>query len=82
LAGRSNHDLKAEAATAVTTAFEMAESSKQLQVAADLLEEALSKDPNLRDRYAGLLANWRKGIMHVSTRRFPPRESGTDAGKR
>ena len=44
--------------------------------AADLLEEAISKDPALRESFESQLMLWRKGIMHVSTadlRRIPGR---------
>lgn len=63
----SPHDLKAEAADAIDRAHQLARDPSSLHAAADLLEEGLSKDPSLRDRYGYQLGLWRKGIMHVST---------------
>jgi len=63
----SPHDLKEEARRAVQRAHEIARDPASLWSAADLLEEALSKDPSLRLRYGYQLGLWRKGIMHVST---------------
>jgi len=73
---RSPHDLKREASSALQEAIQIAQDPAQLMSAADLLEEAISKDPELRDRYEWQLQLWRKGIMHVSTadlRQFPKR---------
>lgn len=64
LAGYTNRDLQAEAASAVREAFLAAKDPLNLMTAADLLEEALCKDPGLRDRYGTQLELWRKGIMH------------------
>ena len=78
----SPYDFKAEAATTLKEAMQAAQNPTNLMAAADLLEEAISKDPTLRDRYQPQLMLWRKGIMHVSTadlRRIPAR--GTDAKK-
>lgn len=63
----SPHDLKGEAREALDEAHRVAQNPTRLWAAADLLEEALSKDPTLRDTYETQLALWRKGIMHVST---------------
>jgi serine/threonine-protein kinase len=76
IAQRSLHDLKDEAGHALREAITMAEDPTRLMAAADLLEEAISKDPDLRLRYGSQLQLWRKGIMHVSTaelRRHPTR---------
>ncbi|MCC5829129.1 MAG: serine/threonine protein kinase [Phycisphaeraceae bacterium] len=75
---RSPHDLKREANSALQEAIQIAQDPAKLMSAADLLEEAISKDPALRDRYEWQLQLWRKGIMHVSTadlRQFPKRLS-------
>jgi len=76
IAEHSPHDLKGEANSALHEAIQIAQDPAQLMSAADLLEEAITKDPALRDRYEGQLQLWRKGIMHVSTanlRQFPKR---------
>jgi eukaryotic-like serine/threonine-protein kinase len=67
---RSPHDLRGEARKALVHAMQIAKDPAQLMSAADLLEEALSKDPALRERYESQLQLWRKGIMHVSTENF------------
>lgn len=67
---RSPHDLKGEAKKALREAMHIADDPAKLMSAADLLEEAISKDPTLRDRYETQLHLWRKGIMHVSTASF------------
>lgn len=64
---RTPEDLQAEAQDALSEAIKIAQDSSRLSTAADLLEEAMSKDPSLRDRYEPQLKLWRKGIMHVST---------------
>ena len=64
---RSPHDFKHEADNALKEALRVAQDPTKLMSAADLLEEAISKDPALRDRYESQLQLWRKGIMHVST---------------
>lgn len=72
----SPHDLKAEAASTLKEALQVAQNPTNLMVAADLLEEAISKDPALRESFESQLMLWRKGIMHVSTadlRRIPGR---------
>ena len=74
----SPHDLKEEAGDALQEAVKTAQNPAQLMAAADLLEEALSKDPGLRERYEHQLQLWRKGIMSVSAdslRHFPRRKS-------
>jgi serine/threonine-protein kinase len=84
MAERSPHDLKGEARNALQEAIQMAQDPARLMSAADLLEEAISKDPALRDRYEPQLQLWRKGIMHVSTadlKRFPIRATGTKDAK-
>ncbi len=70
IAERSPHDLKGEARNALQEAIGIAHDPTKLMSAADLLEEAISKDPALRDRYESQLQLWRKGIMHVSTADF------------
>jgi len=78
IAERSPHDLAGEARNALQEAIRMAQNPTKLMMAADLLEEAISKDPALRDRYASQLRLWRKGIMPVTTgdlRRFPIRST-------
>ena len=70
IAERSHHDLKKEAEKALYEAMQIADNPAKLMTAADLLEEAISKDQTLRDRYAPQLHLWRKGIMHVSTASF------------
>jgi len=77
---RSPHDLKGEARNALQEAMQIAQDPTKLMSAADLLEEALSKDPTLRDRYEWQLQLWRKGIMHVSTARFSARTGGPKRG--
>jgi serine/threonine-protein kinase len=67
MAERSPHDLKGEAQNAFREAIRIARDPTKLMSAADLLEEAISKDPALRARYESQLQLWRKGIMHVST---------------
>jgi len=64
LPGYTGRDLPGEAASAVETAFSVAKDPLSLMTAADLLEEAMGKDPRLRERYAPQLELWRKGIMH------------------
>jgi len=74
----SPRDLKVEAQNALDEAVRIAQDPARLTIAADLLEEAISKDPALRERYGSQLQLWRKGIMHVSTaglKRFPRRRS-------
>jgi hypothetical protein len=66
LGQRSPHDLRGEARTALREALSIAQDPMRLMAAADLLEEAISKDPALRGRYESQLTLWRKGIMHVS----------------
>lgn len=66
---RSDHDLHVEAATALREALRLAADPARLMAAADLLEEAISKDPELRERYDIHLKLWRKGIMHAATTR-------------
>jgi len=56
-------DLGAQAQKDLRAALELSRNPTQLWSAADLLEEALSKDPALRDRYGSQLRLWRKGIM-------------------
>jgi hypothetical protein len=55
----------------------MASDPTHLMQAADLLEEAISKDPTLRDRHEPQLRLWRKGVMHVSTASFVRKKPGT-----
>ncbi len=75
MAARSPHDLRGEAHHALQEALRLAQNFTTLTSAADLLEEAMSKDPALRERYDMQLQLWRKGIMPVSTaslQRFTP----------
>lgn len=65
---RSPHDLRGEARVALGEALVVARDPTRLMEAADLLEEALSRDPGLRPVYESQLALWRKGVMHVSAR--------------
>jgi serine/threonine-protein kinase len=77
----SPHDLKVEARQALDQAHEVARDPARLWAAADLLEEAISKDPSLRETYETQLRLWRKGIMHVSTadmNRRTPSSGGAD----
>ncbi len=81
IAEASPHDLKGEARNALQEAIQIAQDPTKLMTAADLLEEAISKDPALRERYESQLQLWRKGITHVSTaniRRFPKRAGRAD----
>jgi serine/threonine-protein kinase len=64
LPGFTGRDLRQEAITALRAAFDQAKDPLNLMTAADLLQEAMGKDPDLRDRYAPQLDLWRKGIMH------------------
>lgn len=82
IAARSSHDLRDEAHNALQEALQIAQDPTRLMSAADLLEEAISKDPTLRERYDAQLQLWRKGIMPVSTahmirgsQRTPPRKN-------
>jgi serine/threonine protein kinase len=43
-------------------ALDLARQPRMLGEAADLLEEAITKDPHLREQYASRVALWRKGI--------------------
>ncbi|MGO9119699.1 MAG: serine/threonine-protein kinase [Desulfomonilaceae bacterium] len=78
IAPHSPHDLKKEARNELREAIQIAQDPLNLMSAADLLEEAISKDPLLFDRYESQLKLWRKGIMHVLTadlKRFPVRNT-------
>jgi hypothetical protein len=44
-------------------AVKLARVHGKLSEAADLMEEALTKSPDLRDRYESSLQLWRKGIV-------------------
>ncbi|MDF1798893.1 MAG: serine/threonine-protein kinase [Planctomycetota bacterium] len=70
----SSHDFQAEARASLEAAMRMAGSPAGLATAADLLEEAISKSPDLMDRYRVHLDLWRRGVMHVSTASFAPRD--------
>ncbi|MEA2081097.1 MAG: serine/threonine-protein kinase [Pseudomonadota bacterium] len=67
LSGYTGRDLRAEAASALSEAMHLAKDSMKLMAAADLLEEAMCKDPALHERFVGHLELWRRGIMHCST---------------
>jgi hypothetical protein len=64
LPGFTGRDLRQEATAALRAAFDQAKDPLNLMTAADLLQEAMGKDPGLRERYAPQLDLWRKGIMH------------------
>jgi serine/threonine protein kinase len=66
IAERSRHDLQAEARQALREAERLATDPTRLALAADLLEEAISKDPTLGETHVGRLQLWRKGIMQAS----------------
>jgi serine/threonine protein kinase len=66
--------LRSEAEEVFARALETAKDPTLLSTAADLLEEAISKDPSLHQRYRPQLQLWRRGIMHVSTRDFEDNE--------
>ena len=68
IADLSPHDLKQEADQALREALRVADDPTKLPYAADLLEEAITKDPTLQNRYGPHLKLWRQGIMPVSTR--------------
>ncbi len=59
--GRTPADRKTPAAI-VEEAFALARRPGELAVAADLLEEAITKDPGLRSQYASRMKLWRRGI--------------------
>jgi len=63
-------DSRGDASHLASEALQAATDPARLALAADLLEEAISKDPGIRDRYEGQLKLWRKGIIHVSTAVF------------
>jgi eukaryotic-like serine/threonine-protein kinase len=69
LGTRSVRDLAEEAKLALREAMALANDPIRLMIAADLLEEAISKDPSLSERYRPLLKLWRRGIMHVPAER-------------
>jgi serine/threonine-protein kinase len=54
---------KAAATTSVREAQRLSREPGKLMVAADILEEALNKDPDLRDRYESQLVLWRRGVV-------------------
>ena len=64
---RSPHDFRAESQRALQEAMRIAQDPAKLMTAADSLEEAITKNPALRERYESQLQLWRKGIMHCST---------------
>lgn len=66
--------IQADASRMVSEAFQAALDPAKLSLAADLLEEAISDDPKMRDRYECQLRLWRKGVMHVATARFSPKK--------
>jgi serine/threonine-protein kinase len=47
----------------VKEALQLARDPSKLMAAADLLEEAINKDPSLRERYEIRLRNWRRGVV-------------------
>lgn len=53
---------KQAAAATVAEALRLAHLPGQLMVAADLLEEAMNKDPTLREHYESQLKLWRHGV--------------------
>jgi len=50
------------AAQAAKKAIKLSKEPSKLPSAADLLEEAISKDPDLRQQYGSQLKLWRRGI--------------------
>ena len=77
---RSPHDFKSEAEKAIKEAMRMAQDPSKLMSAADFLEEAISKDPALRERYESQLQLWRKGIMHCPPPTICPRPAKVGGG--
>ncbi len=73
----SPHDFKAEAKVALTQALKQAQSQAGLSTAADLLEEAISKDPSLRGAFESQLHWWRRGISYGGVQ-IPPSVAGGD----
>lgn len=68
--GESATELNRQARVELKEALKIAQDPTKLTLAADLLEEAISKDPNLFERFGGQLRDWRRGIMPVSTADF------------
>lgn len=62
----SASELRRQARQELDEALNVAQDPSRLTAAADLLEEAMSKDPEIFDRYGGQLRDWRRGIMPVS----------------
>jgi len=50
-------------AASVEEAIRFSKDPGKLTIAADLLEEAINKDPSLRDRYEARLKLWRRGVF-------------------
>jgi serine/threonine-protein kinase len=63
-------DSQGDAGHMASEALQAAVNPAKLAFAADLMEEAMSKDPIIRERYEWQLRLWRKGVMHVSTASF------------
>jgi len=64
---------EADAARLAEQAFEVAKDPTRLAEAAELMEEAIGKNPEFRDKYREHLRLWRRGVMHVAIGAFPER---------
>jgi serine/threonine-protein kinase len=60
--GRASTPLPEEARRIASRAIELAQNPATLNEAADLMEEAFSKLPELRNEYRGRVTLWRRGI--------------------
>jgi serine/threonine-protein kinase len=60
--GRASTPLPEEARSIASRAIELAQNPATLNEAADLMEEAFSKLPELRNEYRGRVTLWRRGI--------------------
>lgn len=65
----------------VREALQAAVDPARLSHAADLMEEAMGKDMAIRDRYECHVRLWRKGIMHVATACFDPKDRKEAPGR-
>jgi serine/threonine-protein kinase len=61
--GKASTPDEASARKVVSKAMTLARGSGKLQEAADMLEEAINKCPDLRDEYASQVKLWRRGIL-------------------
>lgn len=60
--GKGTSPDKEGARAAVSKALEMARNPAKLMMAADLLEEAINRDPDMRERYKSQVQLWRRGV--------------------